>query len=223
MLRRALVVGGTGLVGSRTIEHLADHAFYESVTCLVRRPSITPRGKLRERVVDFSALQPSDVTPVDDVFCALGTTMKKAGSREAFRHVDFELPLRIAELAASVGAKRLALVSSVGADAGASNFYLRTKGELEDALAKLPLAAFHVFRPSLLLGPREESRPGEAIASVLSRATKGLLVGRLRKYRPIEADQVARAMVAAMVAPDPTPPRLVHEHDAIVALADGNG
>jgi len=221
MLRRALVVGGTGLVGSRCVAHLADHASYRDVTCLVRRPGIATRtrDKLHERVVDFSVLQPSDVTPVDDVFCAIGTTMKKAGSRETFRHVDFELPLRVAELAVSVGAKRLALVSSVGADAGSSNFYLRTKGELEEALAKLPLAAFHVFRPSLLLGPREESRPGEAIASVLSRATKVLLVGKLRKYRPIEADVVARAMVAAMVAPDPTPPRRNYEHDAIVDLA----
>ena len=189
------------------------------MTCLVRRPGIAPRANLHERVVDFTALKPEDVAPVDDVFCAIGTTMKKAGSRAAFRHVDFELPLRVAELAVSVGAKRLALVSSVGADAGSSNFYLRTKGELEDALAKLPLASLHIFRPSLLLGDRDESRPGEAIASVVSRATKGLLVGRLRKYRPIEADQVARAMVAAMLAPDPTPPRQVHEHDAILGLA----
>jgi len=177
------------------------------------------RGKLHERVVDFSALGPADVAPVDDVFCAIGTTMKKAGSREAFRHVDFELPLRVAELATSVGAKRIALVSSVGASARSSNFYLRTKGELEDALAALPLAALHVFRPSLLLGDRAESRPGEAIASVLSRATRGLLVRGLRKYRPIDADLVARAMVAAMVGQDPEPPRRIHEHDAIVELA----
>lgn len=219
MLRRALVLGGTGLVGSRCVTHLAASRAYGSVTCLVRRPAIAVRGTLHERVVDFSALQPDDVAPVDDVFCAIGTTMKKAGSREAFRHVDFELPLRVAELAVSVGAKRLALVSSVGADAGSSNFYLRTKGELEDALAKLPFAALHILRPSLLLGDRDESRPGEAIASVISRATRGLLVRGLRKYRPIEADQVARALVAAMARPDPVPPRQVYEHDAIVDLA----
>lgn len=219
MLRRALVLGGTGLVGSRCVAHLAESSAYGSVTCLVRRPGIAARGKLHERVVDFSALEPDDIAPVDDVFCAIGTTMKKAGSREAFRRVDFELPLRVAELAVSVGAKRLALVSSVGADAGSSNFYLRTKGELEDVLAKLPFAALHILRPSLLLGDRDESRPGEAIASVISRATRGLLVRGLRKYRPIDADQVARAMVAAMVRPDPDPPRQIYEHDAIVDLA----
>ena len=222
MLRRALVLGATGLVGSHCVEHLAEHASYGSVTCLVRRPATPPipaRGKVHERIVDFSALELADVEPVDDVFCAIGTTMKKAGSREAFRRVDFELPLRVTELAVSVSAKRLALVSSVGANAGSSNFYLRTKGELEEVLAKLPVGALHILRPSLLLGERAESRPGEAIASVLSRATSGLLVGRLRKYRPIEADQVARAMIAAMVAPDPTTPRQVYEHDAIVDLA----
>ena len=225
MLRRALVLGATGLVGARCVEHLAENASYGSVTCLVRRPaiasipSLASRSKVHERIVDFSALEPADVEPASDVFCAIGTTMKKAGSREAFRRVDFELPLRVTELAVSVGAKRLALVSSVGADAGSMNFYLRTKGELEDVLAKLPLGALHILRPSLLLGERAESRPGEAIASVLSRATRGLLVGRLRKYRPIEADQVARAMGAAMVAADPTTPRQIYEHDAIVALA----
>ncbi len=219
MLRRALVLGATGLVGSRCVAHLAESAAYASVTCLVRRPAVTSSGKLHERVVDFSALRTDDVAPVDDVFCAIGTTMKKAGTREAFRNVDLDLPLRVAELAVSVGAKRIALVSSVGADAGSSNFYLRTKGELEDALAKLPLAALHVLRPSLLLGDRAESRPGEALASVLSRATRGLLLGRLRKYRPIDADRVARAMIVAMIEPDPQPPRRVYEHDAIVDFA----
>jgi len=201
------------------VAHLVESAAYGSVTGLVRRHALASTGKLHERIVDLSALRTEDVEPVDDFFCAIGTTMKKAGSREAFRRVDLELPLRVAELAVSVGAKRIALVSSVGADAESSNFYLRTKGELEEALAKLPLAALHVFRPSLLLGERAESRPGEAVASVLARATRGLLLGGLRRFRPIDGDQVARAMVAAMVAPDPQPPRVVYEHDAIVDLA----
>lgn len=226
MPRRALVLGATGLIGSRCVARLLATSAYERVTCLVRRPGLealasSPEAvaKLEARVVDFSRLTASDVDRADDFFCAIGSTMKKAGSREAFRRVDVEIPLHVAELAVAAGARRIALVSSVGADAGSGNFYLRTKGELEDALARLPLAALHVMRPSLLLGERRESRPGESLASIVGRATRGLLVGPLRRYRPIDGDVVARAMIAAMLAPDPTGRVQVYEHDAIVALA----
>ncbi len=219
MSRRALVLGATGLVGSRAVAHLIDSPAYGRVTCLVRRATLATSDKLHERVVDFSKLTSDDVDPADDLYCAIGSTMKKAGSREAFRRIDLDLPLRVAELAVAAGAKRIALVSSVGASAEARSFYLRTKGELEEALASLPLAALHVMRPSLLLGDRSESRPGEAIATVLARATNGLLVAGLRKWRAIDVDDVGRAMVAAMTSPDPEPARQVHEHDAIVALA----
>ncbi|HVH42236.1 MAG TPA: NAD-dependent epimerase/dehydratase family protein, partial [Labilithrix sp.] len=200
--RRALVLGASGLVGSRCVAHLQASDAYELVTCLVRRPILSDRAgsretratqpeKVRERVVDLSKLTGDDVEPYDDLFCAIGTTMKKAGSREAFRWVDHDLPLRVAELGVGRGTKRIALVSSAGASARSSNFYLRTKGELEEALARLPLDALHILRPSLLLGERSESRPGEAIASVVARATRGLLVGSLRKWRPIDGDRVA--------------------------------
>ncbi len=221
MPRSALVLGATGLVGARCVAHLLENPAYERVTSLVRRAGrpTSEEPKAQERVVDFSQLTAKDIEPASDLFCAIGTTMKKAGSREAFRRVDLEIPLRVAELAVANGVKRIALVSSVGADARSSNFYLRTKGELEEALAKLPLAALHVMRPSLLLGERTESRPGEAIASVFARATSGLLIGALRRWRAIEGDQVGRAMVAAMLSPDPEPPLQIHEYDAIRALA----
>jgi uncharacterized protein YbjT (DUF2867 family) len=170
-------------------------------------------------VVAFDSLTDADVDAVDDVFCAIGSTMKKAGSREAFRRVDYTLPHDVARRAVAKGAKRIALVSSVGADARSSNFYLKTKGELEQALAALPLDALHIFRPSFLLGDRTESRPGEAIATTLSRAAGGLLLGGLRRYRPIDVDQVGCAMVAAMVGPDPDPARQVHEYAEILELA----
>jgi uncharacterized protein YbjT (DUF2867 family) len=217
--RHALVLGATGLVGARCVAHLLKSSDYAKVTCLVRRSGLATSDKLHERVVDFSHLTGTDIERADDLFCAIGSTMKKAGSREAFRHVDLEIPLHVAELAVAAGVKRMALVSSIGANARSSTFYLRTKGELEDSLAKLPLAALHVFRPSLLLGHRTESRPGEAIGSVIARATNGLLIGGLRKWRAIDVDQVGRAMVAAMLEPDPHPPVQVHEHDTIVALA----
>lgn len=231
--RSALVLGATGLVGARCLVHLVAAKAHDRITCLVRRPALGEQAggdRVREQVVDFDALSAADVPRVDDVLCALGTTMKKAGSREAFRRVDHDLPLRIIELAVGAGATRVAVVSSVGADARSTSFYLRTKGELEDALASLPLRALHVLRPSLLLGERAESRPGEVIGGVALRLTSGLLLGGLRRYRPIDADAVGRAMVAAILGPDPEPDpepregaaarRQVHEHDEILALAE---
>jgi uncharacterized protein YbjT (DUF2867 family) len=204
--------------------HLLDaRREYETIVCLVRKRCLPRADRLDERVVDFDALlrdagwDDPTLERIDDVFCSIGTTMKKAGGKEAFRRVDYDLPLRLAKLAVSHGAKRMALVSSVGADGHSRNFYLRTKGELEDALSALlaPTSALHVFRPSLLLGDRTESRPGEAIGVALSRGLSGLLFGRFRKYRPIEADHVARAMVLAMANEDKG---AVYEHDAIEAL-----
>lgn len=219
--RRALVLGATGLVGSHCVLHLLERDVYERVICLVRRRSLEPSERLEERVVDFGALRASDVDGATDLFCAIGTTMKKAGSREAFRRVDCAIPLEIARLAAASGLRRVALVSSIGADPRSGSFYLRTKGELEEALGALALDALHVLRPSLLLGQRSEPRPAEAVGAAVARAMKGLLVGGLRKWRPIDAETVGRAMVGAMTGPDPRPFRQVYEYDAIVCLAGG--
>lgn len=218
--RSALVLGGGGLVGARTVAHLAEAPLYDSVTCLVRRPgSVATTEKVREQVVDFAKLKPEDVPRADDLYCAIGTTMKKAGSREAFRVVDHDIPLEVAKLATLRGAKRMALVSSVGADARSSNFYLRTKGELEEELGRLSFEALHIMRPSLLLGERNEKRTGEAIASVAMRGVGSLFAFGLRRYRPIEGDVVARAMVGALAQSFPQGSRTVHEFDDIVRLA----
>jgi uncharacterized protein YbjT (DUF2867 family) len=233
--RNALLLGATGLIGSRCLTHLLECDSYARVTCLVRRRLELSHERLDERIVDFddrAGLEKklSDLEIVDDLFCAIGSTMKKAGSKEAFRRVDYDLPLSVAEIVCGVGrgseprtknertAKRMALVSSVGADARASNFYLKTKGELEDALTPLFAPLLHIFRPSFLVGDRQESRPGEAIGIAVVRATKGLMFGGLRKYRPIHVDHVARAMVAAMLGTDPKTKK-VYEHDDIQSLA----
>lgn len=218
--RRALVLGSTGLVGARCVAHLVESPVYERVTCLVRRPSWTTSDKLREHVVDFARLTAADIGPCDDLYCAIGSTMKKAGSREAFRHVDLEIPLEVARLATSNGGlARVALVSSVGADTSASSLYLRTKGELEDALAKLPLEELHVMRPSLLLGDRVESRPGEKLGTIVANATSWMLVGCLRKVHPVDVDVVARAMVGALSGPRRGERVQIHHYDEILALA----
>jgi uncharacterized protein YbjT (DUF2867 family) len=132
------------------------------------------------------------------VFCALGTTIRKAGSEAAFRAVDYDYPLVVAREALARGARRYVLVSAVGANPKSQIFYNRVKGELEQALASLPFpGGLRVLRPSVLLGERTESRPGEQIAATLMRATGGLFVGALQKYRAIKAIDVARAMITA--------------------------
>lgn len=232
--RRALVLGATGLVGARCLHHLASRDEYARVVCLVRRakairPPATSAGgpAIDEHVVDFAALEAKDIEEVDDIYCAIGSTMKKAGSKEAFRCVDFEIPLAVAKLAFAKGARRLALVSSIGADASSGNFYLKTKGELEDALAALfeehGGKALHILRPSFLVphasADRSEARPGEKLGIAVAVATRGLMMGGLRKYRPINVDVVGSAMVTATLGPDPTPFKKTYDHDQINVLA----
>lgn len=196
--RTALVAGATGLVGGHLVRVLVGRPEYSQVTVLVRRKLDFAHPKLTQRVVDFDHLEThADAFAVDDVFCCLGTTIKKAGSQPAFRKVDFDYPLAMGRLAKAHGAQRYLLVSSMGANARSSVFYSRVKGEVENALAELGLPAVLIFRPSLLLGERQEHRFGESVAAAVTKVINPLMVGGLRKYRGIEGLTVARAMVAA--------------------------
>ncbi len=187
----AVIAGATGLVGSECVRVAAGR--YADVAALVRKPA----GIAGERVVDFERLDSFEVPPGAHVFCALGSTIRKAGSQEAFRRVDFDYPRMLAERTASAGG-RFALVSSVGADLASGNFYLRVKGELEESIRGMGLKAIHIFRPSFLIGNRAEKRAGEAFGIAIARGLRFALVDGLRKYRPIEAAAVARAMVEAV-------------------------
>ena len=149
--------------------------------------------------------------------CCLGTTIKAAGSREAFIAVDRELVLRLAKVAQAHGARQAILVSSVGASRQSANFYLRVKGEVEDALSGLGFERVDILRPGLLLGERRERRRGEAIAQALAPVGNLLLQGRLRRYRAIEAEDVATAIVRLLGQPGAG--EFVHEHGAMMALA----
>ena len=204
---RAIVAGATGLVGTELLRAAAGR--YATVTALVRRPS----GIAGERVIDFDRIGEVEVPEGAHVFCALGSTIKKAGSQQAFRRVDFDYPKMLAEGAGGAHAKFM-LVSSVGADPASRNFYLRVKGELEEAIAKMPLAAFHVFRPSFLIGNRAEHRPGEKIGIAAARAAAFLLPP---KFRAIEASVVARAMIEA--ANQDVAGRFVYHYHEIRKLA----
>ncbi len=196
--KTALLFGATGLVGHHLLEFLLLHGAYARVHTFGRRPMAMTHPKLVHHVVDFD--NPAYFKALlkgDDLFLCMGTTRARAGSKEAFYKVDFTYNFQAAQAAASNGVNQLLLVSSVGADSESVFFYSRVKGELEEAVKKLPFWAIHIFQPSVLLGQRNENRWGEEIAGKLGKVIDGLTGGMLKKYRPIEADVVAKAMVSA--------------------------
>jgi uncharacterized protein YbjT (DUF2867 family) len=195
--RTAIVAGASGLVGGYCLRRLLASGLHEHVVAFVRGPLNTTHKRLEQRTVDYERLGRMSAFPrVQDVFCCLGTTMKKAGSEEGFRKVDYEYVVRLAETSLRTGADHFYLVSAIGADPKSRVFYLRVKGEAEDSVAKLAFAGVHIFRPSFLIGQRNEKRPGETLGVAAARLSSVFLVGPARKYRPIKADTVARAMVS---------------------------
>ena len=219
--RAALLAGATGLIGGHLLELLLGDPTWNRVTALVRRPLDREHEKLDVRVVDFDALADiQDPPTADDVLCCLGSTMKKAGSKAAFRKVDHDYVVAVARLGLAVGARRFLLVSAVGASASSMNFYARTKGEAEDSVAALGYPVLHVFQPSILIGERDESRPGERLGIVMAGVLNRLFLGPLRRYRGIAAETVAAAMVAA--AKSDGEGRRVHTYDDTARLAAGS-
>jgi uncharacterized protein YbjT (DUF2867 family) len=216
--RTAVLLGASGLVGGYCLQTLLADSRYERIVLLGRRELVAVRHpRLGQKVVDFDALIQSDFAGADEVFCALGTTIRKAGSQQGFRHVDVDYPLAAARLSRQAGAKQFFLVSSVGADAAAKNFYLKTKGELEQEIGKLGFKALHIFRPSLLLGKREEFRLGERIAMSTLPLLNFAMMGGWRRYRAISAATVGKAMVAAARREESG--TFVYEYEAIRELA----
>ena len=213
----AVVAGATGLIGRYLVNVLLEDAFYDVIVTLTRRPLEIDSQKVQQRLVDFNLLNTTDLAGATHLFCCLGTTMKTAGSREAFRRVDYEYCERFARLGREAGAMRLMLVSSVGADSSASNFYLKTKGQTEEAVSKLGFEALHIFRPGVLMGQRSEERPGERFAAGASRAFEFLMRGPLSKYRPMPAGVLSASMAAAGERGEPG--KHIHHYLDIVRLA----
>jgi len=217
--RTALVAGATGLVGGHLARHLTDGDTYAKVTTVTRRPlSGLASPKLNGVLADFDKLDVS-LTGIaaDDAYCALGTTIKKAGSQAAFRTVDHDYIIAFARAAKAAGAKRFMLVSSMGADASSSIFYSRVKGETEQAVASVGFETLHIFRPGLILGERTERRTLEGIGMGIAPFLNPLMLGPARPYRSIPADIIARAMRGA--AQSGLTGRHVHTYDAMVRLA----
>ena len=190
----ALVAGASGLVGGELLDALLADPRYAQVHSLGRRPLPRQHPKLQQHTVDFARLADSPLPPAQEAFCCLGTTIKKAGSPQAFRAVDHDAVLAFARAARQAGVKRFLVVTALGANKDSRVFYNRVKGEVEQALRDVGFESLVILQPSLLLGERAESRPGERVAIVASRVLAPLL--RPLASRPIEARRVARALLA---------------------------
>ncbi len=203
--RTALLAGATGLIGAELLALLRDSAAYKHTHVLLRRalPGLAADARITPHVIDFAQL-PDPLPPVDDVFIALGTTIKVAGSQAAFRRVDFDHVVATARAAHAAGARRLAVVSALGADSKSSVFYNRVKGEMQAAIAQLGYESVVIAQPSLLIGDRaalgQPTRTGEVW---ITRALTPLMGLVPRGVRPIKASAVAAALLAATLSATP--------------------
>jgi uncharacterized protein YbjT (DUF2867 family) len=192
-MKTAVVAGATGLAGKQLLEKLLASGRYTRVVALTRSPLAGNHEKLTNIITGFDDLEDSiNRLHPDDVFCCLGTTMAKAGSKEKFYEVDFRYPLNLAMATLGRGANQFLLVSALGANKRASIFYNRVKGEVEEAITKTGFKTVHIFRPSLLLGPRPEKRPGEDAAKTLYKIFNFAIP---QKYKAISGERVADFMI----------------------------
>lgn len=196
-MKTALIIGSTGLIGSQLLELLLENQDYEKVIVFVKRDTGIQHPKLTQHIIDFDKPETyRELVKGDDFFCTIGTTIKKAGSKEAFRKVDFEYPQQFATFASQNKVKQFLIISSIGANKSSGNFYLKTKGEIEDFLKNCSFESISILRPSILLGNRKEFRFGEKAGAFVMKAFSFLLLGKLKKYKPIESKTVAEALVA---------------------------
>jgi uncharacterized protein YbjT (DUF2867 family) len=202
--RSFAIVGYSGLVGSHLAKLLAaDPRYARGVLAGRRVTGAIASPHVSEVVVDFDRLDGmGGALAVDDVYCCLGTTIKKAGSQDAFRKVDCDYPIAAARAARAAGAKQFLIVTAVDANPSSRVFYSRVKGDVEAALAALDFpAGLQVFHPSLIVGDRQERRPLERITMAVMTAARPIFTGGLTRYRPIDAEDVARAMHHAAFEP----------------------
>ena len=194
---KVVVAGATGLTGGFLINELENDPSFDSVVALTRKERKNT-DKTTWKVVDFEDSQAlTEITKgVDIVFCCLGTTIKKAGSQDAFYKVDFEYVVNLAKAAKLNNVRQFSIMSSIGADAKSKVFYNRVKGEVEEAIRGLGFSELILFQPSLLLGPRNESRFGESVGAFFGKLFSPLFFGKMKNYHPMHVSNIAKAMVA---------------------------
>ena len=216
--KTAIVFGATGLVGSLLLQHLCESPVYSQVITFSRKSIHFNHPKLKEvfnYFTDLSSIKKSLYG--DDLFCCIGTTIKKAGSQENFRKIDFEMPVQLAKMAEENKIKGFFVVSSIGADSRSSNFYLRTKGEMEKEVLDCNIPKIAVVRPSMLLGKRNEFRFGEEVGKIIMKSFSFLIQGKYRKYRAIKAETVAKALI--LIANDDSCDQDIYESDELNEIA----
>lgn len=215
----AVILGGTGLIGGYLLHELINDNYFEKVIALTRRPLQLINARLENVVVDFdkfSELESSYQTAAV-IFVAVGTTQKNVkGDKMAYRKVDYDITLNIAKIAVQKGAETFVLVSSVGADPEANNFYTKLKGEIEQAISKIGFKSMYIFRPSVLLGKRREFRLLEKIAQGLMKSVSKIFYGTAAKYKAVQAKDVARAMLR--VGKEASPGRHILYYDDVMNL-----
>ena len=194
-MKTAIIIGATGLVGNLITRKLLEDNRYEKVKVFVRKSLNINNPKLEEHIVDFDniALWKNNLSG-DELYSAIGTTIKKAGSKDAQYKIDFTYQYEAANAASENGVKNYLLVSSLGANSKSSNFYLRMKGSLDEKVRLLSFDRIRIFRPSILVGDRSEKRFGESLGIKIA-GTLTKIIPALKKYRPIKASQVAEAMI----------------------------
>jgi uncharacterized protein YbjT (DUF2867 family) len=196
MQETAILVGASGLIGTSLLEQLLEDKEFKKIKIIVRKAISLTHPKLEQIVVDFDHLDKySEFITGDVAFCTLGTTIKTAGSKNAFSKVDYTYVLNFAEIAKRNGTSRFLVVSSLGVNENGGNFYLTVKRDMENSLKKLQFSSLIIIRPSMLLGKRSEFRLGENAGKILMKALRFLFIGKLKKYRAIDAIVVARAMI----------------------------
>ena len=195
MSKKAVIAGASGLIGSKLLTIMLNHAQYDEVLVLVRKELPIEHKKLVQLIIDFDKLD-DHVTAITGhaIFCCLGSTQKKTPNMAIYRKIDHDYPEKLAQLAKQNGVRQYHLVSAIGANSRSSNFYTKMKGETEDDLQRIGLKCLHIYQPSLLTGDRKESRPMERVFTGVMKVIDPLLVGGLKKYRSIPAQTVAQAM-----------------------------
>lgn len=192
------VIGSTGMIGTYLTELLLQDDYFSTVRLIVRRPMEKQDPKIEIKLVDFNDAESLKLAleGTDALFCCIGTTQKNVkGDKELYRKIDYDIPANSARFAKEVGCETMAIVTAIGANGKANNFYLKLKGEVEDTIQTIGLRSVYIMQPSILLGERKENRPMEKVFQVLSKVVAGILPSRLR---PIHGKTVAAAMIAAV-------------------------
>jgi uncharacterized protein YbjT (DUF2867 family) len=218
--KTATIIGATGMIGTYLRELLEKDSYFETIRIMVRRPVPKPSDKTEVKLVDFNDAESVKLAleGTDMVFCAIGTTQKNVkGDKDLYRRIDLDIPVKVARFAKEAGCEKFIIITSVGANSKSKQFYLKLKGELEEALQAIGFRSLHIMQPSMLLGDRTENRPTERMLQGSTKFISRFLTGSFRKYRAIQGKTVAMAMINASKKDEPGVYR--YTYDEIVKTA----